>query len=160
MTIYKISLIVGSIFPLKSTFAILFTFIEITNICCISNTCSICFSPCFYPLSMLLIFMPIAFIFSTVDINKDTISICFIIFPLSIIDITICVSHSSFQSCFILPPHAFILWTIRPKLYANAISVSSFFVPLAFIQFPITHIFILININTIYSIFNDYFIHT
>jgi len=108
IAIYKISFIKATIFPLKSAFAILFPFIEGTNIPCSSII------PTLFTLTMLKIIQPITCVRGILSILKSSITIRHVIFPLSFINISIGMSHSSFSTTFALLELSLILWTIWP----------------------------------------------
>ena len=149
MTIYKVSFIVRAIFPIKSSFAVFLTLIEIANIGRLSSTR---LTPSFNTLPMLLIILPVAFILSVVDINEHPVPIGFVVLPTALVDIAICMGHPASSIRLVLLPHAFVLRTIRPELNAYSITIAILLVPLSLVQFSITHIFVLINVNTLNTI--------
>ena len=129
LALHEISLIVATIFPIKSSLALFFTFVEITSIS--SRT----IVPSFYTFAVLLIFIPLAFKSGVLSVDKYSKAVRLIVHPLPFVDIPISMSHSSFAMSLASFPHSFVLWTIWPKHDSESISLPSLFVYLAFVKF-------------------------
>jgi hypothetical protein len=74
--------------------------------------------PSFLAIAVLKIVFPHAFIPSTVDMDVNTLPICFIVDPVSFINISIYMDESSFPVSSVVFPHPLVVSTIRPDLPA------------------------------------------
>lgn len=78
---------------------------------------------------MLLIFLPIALIASTLNVGVDPIAVCFIVEPLAIIDVAVSMEKFPLTACLIVLPLTFISCIVCPNHGTSSVSQPSF--PLA-----------------------------
>jgi hypothetical protein len=153
VSIHKVSLIVGSIFPIEPTPAILLSLMEVSNV---GGLGPAWLAPSFYSLAMLLIFEPIAFVLGIVDVYKNAIAIGLVLHPGSVINVSICMSHPPLAISLVFPPHALVLRAIRPELNSDPISLPRLLAPLTLEEFAIAHVFVLIDVDPFNAIRDFY----
>lgn len=149
VAVHKVTFIVRAVFPVESSLSILLAFVEIADVRGLRPSR---LAPSLNTLPMLLVVLPVAFVLGVVYINEDSIAIGLVLLPAALVHISIGVSHSSSPIGFVSLPHSFVLRAIGPKLDAYAIAISIFLVPLPFVEFAITHILVLVNVDTLNSI--------
>jgi hypothetical protein len=103
LTIYEISLVEATIFPVKSAFAMFLAFEEI------SFVDSFAIVPAFLAFPMLKIVKPLSGVSGSIGVYKRSMAISLVVFPLSLVDISVGMSHPTHAIAFIKSPLAFIL---------------------------------------------------
>lgn len=92
----------------------LFTFLITALVACVIR-------PNFFPVAVLFVFEPLAFVTSAVSVLVVSVAMCFVVLPLAIINVAICVNQSAPSVCLIVPPVALVQRPIDPHLHPLSI---------------------------------------
>ena len=86
-------------------------------------------SPRLYPVSVLQVVLPHAFVLSSIDMFVDTSAICLVVSPVAIIDVTVDMDESAFAVGPILTPLARVLGPVVPCLLTETVTEAALPLP-------------------------------